>query len=54
VLALIILAAVLLAFWVWALVNRDGAAAFMQPFLHVPLIAAGMVALMALGALLFR
>ncbi|MBC7643831.1 MAG: hypothetical protein H7123_01810 [Thermoleophilia bacterium] len=53
-LALIILAAVLLTFWVWALVNRDAAAAFMQPFLHVPLIAAGMIALMAVGALVLR
>jgi hypothetical protein len=54
VFAFIVLAALLLAFWFWSLVNRDGSAAFMQPFVHVPLIAAVIVGAMAIGAMIFH
>jgi hypothetical protein len=47
--SLIILATVLLAVWVWALVERDGRAASIRTWLHVPFVGAITCYLMAIG-----
>jgi hypothetical protein len=48
--SLLILGTLLLALWVFGVLERDGRAQFMRSWTHVPLIAALIVLLMAAGA----
>jgi hypothetical protein len=50
--SLLVLGVVLLAAWAFGIWERTGRARFMQPWVHVPLIAALIVLLMALGSAL--
>ena len=48
-LSLIALAVALVAFWAWALAERERRARFMRAWIHVPLVTATMALVMALG-----
>jgi hypothetical protein len=50
-LSLFTLAALLLAAWLFGVWEREGRAAFMRDWLHVPFVAGVLVLLMALGLL---
>lgn len=47
--SLLVLATILIASWLWAVWQRDQRAAFMQQWLHVPLIGGLTCLVMALG-----
>lgn len=47
--SLLILATVLLALWIWAIWQRDRAAAFMREWSYVPLLGAITCLVMAIG-----
>ena len=47
--SLLVLATVLLAIWLWTLIERDGRAASVRTFAHVPFVGALTCYLMAIG-----
>jgi hypothetical protein len=47
--SLLILAALLIAAWLWATWKRDGAAGFMREWSYALLVVAGMCIVMAVG-----
>lgn len=47
--SLLVLAAVLIAFWGWAMVARGRGAAFAEAWIHVPLVVALICIFMAIG-----
>lgn len=47
--SLLVLAVLLLAWWAWAVWERDGRASVMDQWLHVPFLAAVLSLVMAVG-----